>query len=191
MIDRLLHDVVVGPDFFGNPAEWLANRADPGMKWLLAHADDGVIWGRREDNGPFTLSGAVFDRRQYPSIAIGLRGLTLQQARVFGEEAELMVWKSGDGFAGRIIRETSDFPVSDSFDEDHLLWGKDRNDIMDVGARFTLLKEGQQGLMHAPPMRMPARGRMSLTVRHYLDYDDQQQAFIALSRLVRLNGEKK
>ena len=73
-------------------------------------------------------------------------------------------------------------------DEQHLLWHQGSPVKVDTQAGFALLQEGQQGQRHAPPVIPQGRRRPALKVRHYVDYDDEGQAFIALSRLVGLEG---
>ena len=55
-------------------------------------------------------------------------------------------------------------------------------------AGFALLREGARGLRHAPPVIPQAGQRPKLVVKHYVDYDTEGQAYIALSRLVRLEA---
>lgn len=177
-------DVTVDDAFLTDPRKWLAAFARAEMPWLLAHADDGVIWGRWESKGMLKLSSDVFaDPNQYPAIAVKLSAQTLQQARVFGPAGELLAWRSENGFAARLIEDGSQLPLDALHDEKHLLWGPGTGEIREG---FALLQEGQQGLQHAPPKSPPANGRLALIVRHYVDYDDQGQAYISLSRLVDL-----
>ena len=47
--------------FADNPRDWLAKQQGIGLKgWLLAYADDGVIWGKLVD-GKLTLARDVFE----------------------------------------------------------------------------------------------------------------------------------
>lgn len=72
--------------------------------------------------------------------------------------------------------------LSDSYEEYHLLWG----DGIESGGKFTLLRDGEQELYHAPPLSQ-GRGRCArLKVRHYIEYDARQQAYVGQSRLVDL-----
>ena len=174
----------VDEKFAADPRQWLAGHASPGKPWLLVHADDGVIWGRREADGDLRLSSEVFDDQQrYPAIAVKLRAQTLQQARVFGPDGELLVWRTDNGFAARLIEDGQD-PPEDALpeDEEHLLWGLGEPPEPHEG--FTLFAEGQQGLVHAPPIAIRGSRRPRLKVRHYLDYDEEGQAYVCLSRLV-------
>jgi CRISPR-associated protein (TIGR03984 family) len=185
------HEVTVGADFGADPRAWLAAQMTEGMPWLLAHADDGVIWGRREPDGALILSSDVFkEAERYPAIAVPLSAKTLQQARIFGPQGELLLWRTDSGFSARCI-DDGPHPPDDALSdkgEPYLLWGRGRVDVLETREpeRFVLISEGQQGVRHAPPKLVTGKRRLALKVRHYVDYDDQGQARIALSRLVDL-----
>lgn len=149
-----------------------AGRNIPGPLYLLAQADDGVIWGRFE-NGSLLTRGRE------------LRLATLQAARLFGPQAELFIWRTNEGFAARLIDAEPPSSEEDPawFDELHLLWGQPAGRPQDG---FTPLEEGAEGLRHAPPLELVGNERAALRVRHYLDYDEMGQAYISFSRLVDL-----
>jgi CRISPR-associated protein (TIGR03984 family) len=192
MINGLYRDAPIDETFERDVRKWFAAYLRPDMPWFLAHADDGVIWGRREENGTLKLSSDVFrDHERYPAVAVPLRAKTLQQARVFGAAGELLVWKEEEGFSARLIQESGQVREEDIYDEFHLVWGRGKSDVVEVRDRFTLLREGSQGICHAPPMPMPSKGRLALVVRHYLDFDEEGQAYVALSRLKDLRVKEK
>ena len=174
--------VAVADALFADVRGWLQTHMSKEMRWLLIHADDGVIWGRREPDGSLLLSSDVFDvKSQYPAIAVELRAETLQQARLFGPGGELLVWRDGAGFQGRRIMD-GDGRSKDVWHEQHILWGETTKQM----TGFSLLEEGQQGPQHAVPLTVPPGRRAALTVRHYLAPDENGQAVIELSRLVDL-----
>ena len=146
--------------------------------FLLAHADDGVIWGRIE-NGQLKLAGNFF-----PEVTVELRLLTLQQARLFNPQGELFIWRGANNneWCGRFLCD-ADGNKEDLIDECHHLWGT-ASEPPGSKDGFTLMRDGQQGLLHAPPISLKRDERAGLQVRHYIDYDEQGQAYIALSRLV-------
>lgn len=156
-----------------------------GFIYLLAHADDGVIWGRVE-NGTLKLAGSSF-----AEVNVALRTVTLQQARLFNGSGELLIWR-GEADEWH-VRFVMDVPASvehkadyeECIEETHWLWG---TASVPPGSKdgFTLMRDGQQGLLHAPPIPLERDKRVALGVRHYLAYDEQGQAYIALSRLVDL-----
>jgi CRISPR-associated protein (TIGR03984 family) len=179
--------VEITQEFFSSLRGWLADKMAPEMPWLLVHADDGVIWGRRTEDGKLIASSDVFgDKSRYPEIAVDLRVDTLQQVRVFGPAGELFIWRSGESFAGRSITDGPDTPEN-AFEEKHLLWGQGAQRVFQQD--FTLLAEGQQGPRHAVPLVVDGKRRPALRIRHYVDYDGEGQAFVHLSRLVDLLAE--
>jgi CRISPR-associated protein (TIGR03984 family) len=173
---------------------WLTEQAKP-LKaetkqakpvLLLAHTDDGVIWGIVSDN-KLALSSDVF-----PTVSPKLRPATLQQARLFGEHAELLIWREGAGkLQARWAEETAKDAVEPAprlymeyFDESMLLWGTQAEHCNG----FTLWTEGAQGLRHALPWPQTSQPPC-LVVRHYLA-PGEASARVALSRLVRLENTR-
>ncbi|MFB8787642.1 MAG: CRISPR-associated protein Csx19 [Potamolinea sp.] len=170
------------------PKLWLDKQAkEHGLKFLLAHAEDGVIWGHFKD-GKLVTSGDVF------SQCAKLRSSTLQQCRIFGEKAEVMLWKVGQNWKARLI-EDENLSKDDYIPEDQILWGtKPEVELKEKG--FILVSDGSQGLKHAVPLTgITFKGKDSrplrLKVRHYIDYDESGVARIYLSRLVKLDCNGK
>ncbi|MBS3966902.1 MAG: TIGR03984 family CRISPR-associated protein [Truepera sp.] len=160
------------------------------FKWLLAHADDGVIWGRIDDQ-TLQLSSEVSD------ISPPLRSETLQAARIFRASAELLLWRDGDNaWHARLIEDdvpTEDTTYQEVIDEHHILWGTDAKAL---AHDFTLMRDGVEGLAHAVPRSVKGtfdeRSRpLRLHVRHYLRKDDMGFVRIHTSRLVDLSVEKQ
>jgi hypothetical protein len=193
--------VPVSDRFGDDPREWLEEQAgEHGLRTLLAHADDGVIWGR-VDGGALQTSDSAF-----PDVSPPLRALTLQQARLFGPDAELLVWRDGEGhWQARLLQDDEQAEDRWRFDEaqilwgDHredqeepgideaqILWGDDREDQEEPG--FTVVADGIQGLRHAVPLtgiEFPKSGvrPLRLGVRHYLEADENGMLAIVHSRL--------
>jgi CRISPR-associated protein (TIGR03984 family) len=155
------------------------------LQYLLAHAEDGVIWGKFE-NGQLITAECLWN--QSPP----LQPNTLQQCRIFGKKAEVMLWRERDGWQARVIQ---DDPEADCIIEKQMLWG---NQIEKTGQGFTLLTDGQQGLRHAVPIteisvdpknsKSPPR-LVYLHVKHYVDYDTAGIAFIRWSRLFNVTAK--
>lgn len=171
--------------FAAAPKAWLERQgavSSPGKPgWLLAHCDNAVIWGRAE-NGVIALPAGV-----------SLVSARIQEARLFGDLAEVRVWRAGAGFATcRIEDHVGAGPAGEWYDEEYWLWGTQGQPLANG---FTQLSDGRQGLTHTVPLvidkgsfnpeRMRRPGR--LTVRHYIVYDSiTDQAQVGLSRLVKL-----
>ena len=183
---------------------WFLKQAeDHSLTLLLAHADDGVIWGEMQE-GKLALSGEAF-----PQVSPPLRAKTLQQARLFGLDAEVLLWRDGDGaWHARAIRDeaVSDEVACDKadtidtqwyFDEPQIQWG---DHILDVVDGFTLVADGQRGMQHAVPLagiqgcfdepqgNAPGACRpLRLGVRHYLEQQKDDGALVIVqSRLTGL-----
>lgn len=162
----------------GLPA-WLIEQAQKlDVTLLLAHADDGVIWGRI-DAGKLVLSGEAF-----PELAVALRESTLQQVRLFGPKGELNLWRSGGDFNYNIVQDVAETVL----EETYRLWGE--SDAK-TNSGFTLMREGEMGYLHAVPITGKAGSRAQLVVRHYVAYDDTGAAYIKHSRLVGLQWVSK
>jgi CRISPR-associated protein (TIGR03984 family) len=178
MNTKLCQSLPVDETFQTDPGAWLARQMSAEMPYLLAHADDGAIWGRREADGSLKLSGELFQE-----VKVGLRAETLLQARVFGPGGEVLVWRTDAGFAARSIQDGQTSAFDALPDERHLLWRLGR---VETRQGFTLMEEGEQGQRHAPPVVPRGDRRPALVVRHYVRYDDEGQAYVATSRLVDL-----
>ncbi|MCL4256792.1 MAG: TIGR03984 family CRISPR-associated protein [Anaerolineae bacterium] len=155
---------------------WLEKHAQPD-DILLAHALDGVIWGKI-DNGKLTLQ----------PIAT-LNPDTLQELRLFNHEREIHVWRTGDTWHARQIVDKTDISEDEYIEESHILWGTKKNEKEENGI-FTTVEDGAQGLSHAVPIKnahVTDKNRLTLRVRHYFGEDDNGVNYIAYSRLVNLD----
>ncbi|MEG4271598.1 MULTISPECIES: type III-D CRISPR-associated protein Csx19 [unclassified Microcoleus] len=165
---------------------WLEEQAKSyQLPYLLAHAEDGVIWGSF-DNGMLITAEKVFHKPDFNVDFPKLRLLTLQQCRVFGENGEVFLWQSGGKWKGRFIAQSE----QDKIIESQILYGtqgKEREG-------FTLLSDGSQGLRHAVPLTsitFDGKNRpVRLVVHHYITHDVTGVARIYLSRLVDLKTQK-
>ena len=175
--------IPVDSDFSSDPDTWLVAQARRyRLRYLLAHADDGVIWGRVDDDGLHTSHGVAPGSPK-------LRASTLQQARLFSPAGELLLWRNDEGLQGRFVTDTNE-NTDDVIDEDQILWGDTVEDVKDG---FTVVREGAQGMRHAVPIPVTAeqlkQHRLRLRVRHYVTENEDGEAIIMLSRLVQLLPE--
>lgn len=172
--------------------DWLQKQAkERSLHYLLAHADDGVIWGRLDGEKLVTSFEAAKNDEEARKVCPELRTKTLQQARLFADHAELLLWRDGDGkWRARLIENASNDTEAEwleAFDEPQLLWGTgDRS----LSHGFTLLEDGTQGLRHAIPcsVKLKDEHHIRLVVRHYVN----RQGFmrVVASRLVKLEVEE-
>ena len=177
--------------------KWIeAQASSHNLTWLLAYADDGVIWGKMEQGSLVTSYDAVQKIQQTGWICPQLRVETLQQARLFGDSAELLLWRDGDNhWQARMIRDAEGSGIlkwRDTIDEEYMLWGTHGQPL---GYGFTLLRDGSQGLRHAVPCQLTledSQGKTTpprLVVRHYLSESENGFNRIVCSRLVTLGKE--
>lgn len=182
-ISYQLTGVPVNDEFNTNPAAWMVQHAQQyNLRYLLAHADDGVIWGRIDNRKLHTSHGiAPASPPLHPS--------TLQQVRLFSPARELLLWRDDNGWRARLV---ADVPGNDDdiIDEDQILWGDTVEATMNG---FTLLREGSQGMRHAVPIVVTREQlrhhQLRLRVRHYITENEDGEASITLSRLVQLLPE--
>lgn len=164
------------------------------LRYLLAYHDDGLVWGHYTTDKQWSFSSGKFQTKttngQNHNISPPFRVLTLQECRAFGPTAELLIWRE-QGILNASLLTESDGNTYECFTQTQLLWGDTVEDKKDG---FTLLRESSQGLRHAVPCDLSGKKgnllkpRASLTVAHYIDYDDNNQAYVKWSRLQSVNG---
>lgn len=164
---------------------WLKRQGRDGMV-LLAHADDGVIWGRVENQQLRLPPRAVHEQAE-------LRNETLQMARLFDDAQELFIWRTDERtWQGRELID-GEGETRNYFEEAQVLWG---THVEAASGHFARVAEGQQGLRHAVPLQDLKEDTdwgddhpLRLKVRHYLAEDEEGWLRIAMSRLVDLGEE--
>ncbi len=176
-------------DFGADPVLWLMQQPAVGSKaWLLAHCDDGVIWGKICQNR-LLLSGDVF-----PEVSPPLRSLTLQEARLFGEFAEVHVWRGDNGFNACRIEDNGQVDEAMVIEE-YLLWGSRMESLESCRNGFTLVVEGSRGIRQAVPLELDpdlfqrCRHPLRIKMRHYMNCDGDGQVYIAGGRLCDISCE--
>lgn len=169
--------------------QWIIDQARRyNLQYALVYADDGVIWGFF-DNGRWSWSSDAFSNVSPP-----LRLLTLQQARLFGPTAEMLIWRESHQMRGRVLVEGAG-DEGTFFDEAYLLWGYRARRHGQEQNGFRLMQEGAQDLRHAPPMQEGTHGlrhappiaiaeQGKLWLRNYVAFDDDGCAYVQKDRLV-------
>src|SRR6266516_1974469 len=159
-------------DFANNQTKWLSKQMqDHNLKYLLAHADDGVIWGRLDGEELITSHDVA------PQYSPPLRAETLLTARIFAHAREFLAWRDEAGeWAGRLIAEVPQGATAEwinAFDEQQVLLGTKAKPLE---RGFALMSEGSQGLFHVVPLnpgQIDEQNRtLRLVVRHYLKADN-------------------
>ena len=193
-ITYTISPITVDQTFADDPAAWLKTKAgEYSLDLLLAFADDGLIWGRYEASS----KKLHLSCHHYPVVSPGLSAATIQEVRLFGPAAELLLWRTGPkAWQARLLDdqgrdETATSIAGWAFDEAQLQWG-DRlasNDertwaaegstaaVAESSAAFTLVAEGQEGLYHAVPL--------PLTPAHFDKAEKERERWRPLSLGVR------
>ncbi len=189
---------LLGEQTFSNEADlttWLNSQAESyKLTTLLAHADDGIIWGKY-------LNGWQLAHDHFPVISPQLRLDTLQECRMFHDAAEVYLWRDeANTWQARLIQD-SEGNKHTIIDEAQLLWG---TDCKSEAHGFSHLYDGTMQNQHTPPLTLEQLSfdedhnfrPVRLWVRHYLDSDANIElpdkfkvglTYIAYSRLVTLD----
>lgn len=167
--------------------EWLIQHGNEVGEqcWLLAYADDGVIWGKIDDHKMITAAD-VFNP-EYPGTFPVLNLEKLQKASLFNEHAEIRLFRRNDLWSALRIEENPAADECDSFVRSYILWG---NRVKARKDGWTWVEDGQLGVHQALPLEMPEKIShriMRINIRYYFDYEkDHGQARIAAKRLCNL-----
>lgn len=184
---------------------WLVGEGDSapdnfgtGFAWALAHSDDGVTWGRfDEDAGRWWLG-----HNAVPEVSPPIRLGALQELRMFGDHGELLIWRSDQGLRGRFLQDSEgggnthlrqDTDPFRPSEEGRLLRG-DRI-VGSAGGGFTRLTDAT-GAEQVLPISLDEtqlrKREVRLHVRHYWAQDaDDGTVRIAATRLVKLTTEER
>lgn len=168
--------------------DWIAKHMNKQRNLLLAHADDGVIWGKWLNGQFYTSHDVGKNTPKSADISPPLRGQTLQQAFLFGKNSsELRLFH--DELGAWQVSEINDRPVEETIPESQMLWGDEIVASLNYGFTHVFDKR-QQGLDQILPIQisedeLQAGERPRLCVHHFIEYDDcTGEARVGLSRLV-------
>ncbi len=172
--------------------EWLLRggeapqEASPDLRWALAHLDDGVTWGRFDAaEGRWRLGSEI-----KPTVSPPVRRERLQQLRLFGPAAEILVWRDGERFCGRILADNPNGADLDKvlrpYTESRILLGD--HVVEQLPGDFTHVGD-RAGLQQVLPLAVTnddlQHRRARLQVRHYWEQDAESGAVrIRATRLV-------
>lgn len=119
----------------------------------------------------------------------------IQRIRVFNENEEFYAWRTADGLKGRLRLDENaakdDKKVIDVVDAFQVLFGTDVEKFKD----FTKIFEIKRGTALVLPFENIAvddvRKRVSLKIRNYIDYNQQNQATYVDCRFVGFSIDQK
>jgi CRISPR-associated protein (TIGR03984 family) len=156
---------------------WLTGHAKE-HSFLLAFADDGVIWGKSENEKWITSYDA------FGKPFSELRGETLLEAFAFGESDQVHLYRDGEKWIANRVVDAGEMVV-----ESQLLWG---DEAIKIQKGFTHLHDKvQQSMDQALPLTVKDEELITkaprLTIHHFIETDENTgEARIFLSRLVKL-----
>jgi hypothetical protein len=160
---------------------WLNGSGPPstethGVRFVLAHSDSGVTWGYLDEQRQWKL-GAVVD----PGLCPVPTAKSLHELRLFGNTAEVLIWRSDDGVKGRVLADDDGIGFDATaplrpMNEGRRLRGECR-EMRDSFKRYV----DAGGAQHLAPESFPEE----FSVRHYFEQDLATGAVrIAATRLV-------
>lgn len=164
------------------------------LTWAIAHSDDGVRWGRLDDQTAHWRFGHGATTDASPAI----RAEALQELRVFGDDGEVLMWRSAEGLRGRSLEdskpgggprdETDPLRTSDEF---RILRGDRICGGAGVGFTWVTDAKGAEQILPITVDDAQLRKRSArLHVRHYWAQDAENGTVrIAATRLVNLTTE--
>lgn len=165
-----------------------------GLVWALAHCDDGVTWGRRSGPGAPSWN---FGNQFFPDVSPAIRRERLQELRIFGTDAEILIWRTDSGLRGRMLRE-NDPPagrnLSDPLrpsDESRIVRGDRLIGTSESGfSRITDRTGAEQVIPIEVSDQQLQKRSVRLCVKHYYNQDGESGAVrIVATRLVKLTAE--
>lgn len=174
--------------------EWITKQMqikENKQTWLLAFADDGIIWGRM-DGGKLVVAHEASQKEDKKNYA-QLRGETLQQAHIFGDKVEIRLFRDENNRWQAVKIEDE----GDVINESQILWGDQlAEEDQPLDENFTRLKAERKGI---PPQILPIERKkyanigkyVRLEVHHMVNFNEDGEAYIKLSRLAGLRVEEK
>lgn len=161
-----------------------------GFAWALAHSDDGVTWGRFDGEAGCWRLG----HDAVPEVSPPVRTEALQELRLFGEDGEVLIWRSDEGLRGRLLEDArGDGPRDESdplrpADEFRIVRGdRIRAEARGGFTRVTDATGAEQVLPLALDESQLRQHKVRLHVRHHWEQDAQNGTVrIAVTRLVKL-----
>jgi CRISPR-associated protein (TIGR03984 family) len=171
---------------------WIRNESNKpprleNFRWLLAHCDDGVTWGWFDSPG-WQLGSQVFS-----DLCPEISEKNLLELRLFGPDAEVLIWKNDDVLSGRLLADDAPLERKDPanpMDQDLVLLG-DRTVSTTTQNGFTHIGD-ERGAEQVVPIECIAiferrRWPLRLKVRHYFEKDNNSGTVrVAATRLVDL-----
>lgn len=159
------------------------------LRWLLAHCDDGVAWGRRD------AAGWHLSCEPFPDVSPRPGPNNLQQLRLFGPEDELLLWRADGDFRGRLLTHGPEAADITLRSEPLVVLLVGERVLRETREGFTLVGDGR-GSRHAVPLAcepsefpaQPRRHPLRMKVWHYFAADPESGLVrVVASRLAEVS----
>jgi len=159
--------------------------------WLLAHCTDGVTWGAASQGGAVVTAAGVRVDPPIPAPALA----NVQELRIFGPDAELLVWRTGDPaapFLGRRLEAGRPEPGAELRSRVLPLLGRATEELEHHGRRWTLLADGAGRRQIVPLSGLPQGIECPAVVDtiEYTDTDTDGVVRVANRQVVRLRPRR-
>jgi len=171
---------------------WLLGEKEPSdlkaqLRWALLFCVDGVVWGRLE-GGKWILSSMIF-----PEICPEPSAEKILEFRIFGPEAEILVWRAENVFKGRLLKEEVERDIFLPAQETRVLLGNKLLEKSKGGFSRVGSPEGREQVV---PLECSfedfkdGRWPLRLLLKHYFVRVEETGALrVAVSRLVDVYKE--
>ncbi len=152
-----------------------------GLYWALIFCADGVVWGKLDERG-WRLSSDVF-----PNISPSPSMDKVLELRVFGYDREILIWRDGDDFRGRMLDDRDAKGIFKPLEETRVLLGNRLVEAKD-GFSWVSSPEGREQVVPVsctPEDFKGGRWPLRLRVKHYFSQDEATGVLrVVASRLV-------
>ncbi|MCS7027108.1 MAG: CRISPR-associated protein Csx19 [Bryobacteraceae bacterium] len=179
--------------------DWIRGSAEPSIQdvesqpdLLLAYCYDGVTWGRLDrEAGRWQLACEPF-----PAQVPKPKEENLLELRLFGRKSEILIWRHGHTFCGRILRDGStSVDYLCPIDESRILLGDRLLEAPKDGFSRVGTPTGAEQIVPvtvSEEIFQQSPWPLRLWVRHYLECEGEAGAVrIAATRLVSLEVKRK
>jgi CRISPR-associated protein (TIGR03984 family) len=173
--------------------EWLQGKAPKpsgadGIRWALTYSVDGVTWGRcdKTDHGEVWRLGSDV----VPEVSPSLRLDAIEEIRMFGDEAEVLMWRASNGLVGRVLRDLESVCLEDplrSSEESRILRGDSVRRECENDFTYICDSTGAEQVIPLCVTEDKLRNRKArLVVRNYFEKQTTGAVRVVATRLVKL-----
>lgn len=159
-----------------------------GLKWLLAHCEDGITLGKWNASKSRWAMGSD----AFPEISPKITKDNLLEVRIFGDRGEILIWRHSHSFRGRYLSDVQPDGngLLSPIIEERVLMGNRLLEPSRAGFSRIASSSGAEQVVPFPldgVLTVSRQWPLRLVVKHYLQQDESTGAIrIAATRLVDL-----